>query len=372
MNVFERLANPWIRNLAVYEPGKPIEEVARELGFSSTAGIAKLASNENPLGPSPRAMEAMRAAASEMHRYPDGSAFYLTRAVARFLGVEEGSLVFGSGSNELIELLAHVFLGPGLNIVMAERAFVVYRLVAAAEHAHTILVPMRDGFTHDLAAMAAAVTPETRLVFIANPNNPTGTAVTPADVEEYMARVPDSVITVFDEAYIELMEEADRPDTLRLVREGRPVVLLRTFSKAYGLAGLRIGYAIAPPSCAALLHRVRQPFNVNAMALAAAEAALGDEEHVERTRRLVREGLDFFVRELTALGIPFVPSKANFLLVRTGRGREIFRELQAEKVIVRPMDGYGLPDYIRITIGTPQENRQCLEALKKVLHRRNG
>jgi len=372
MNPFDRLANPWVRHLASYEPGKPIEEVARELGFSSVEGIAKLASNENPLGPSPRALDAMRKAAAEMHRYPDGSAFYLTRAVAKALAVDERSLVFGAGSNELIELLAHVFLGPGLSIVMADRAFVVYRLVAAAQNAGTIAVPMRDGFTHDLAAMAEAVTPKTRLVFIANPNNPTGTAVSPAEIEAFLKRVPDHVITVFDEAYVELLDESERPESLRYVREGRPVVVLRTFSKVYGLAGLRIGYAVAPPPCAALLHRVRQPFNVNAMALAAAEAALEDHAHVERTRRVVREGLAFFERELKALGIPFVPSKANFLLVRTGRGREVFQALQAEKVIVRPMDGYGLPDYVRITIGTPEENQQCLEALKKVLSRGVG
>ncbi len=359
--------NPWVRHLSVYEPGKPIAEVAREMGFSDVEGIAKLASNENALGPSPKALAAMKTCMTEMHRYPDGGAFYLRQALSRKLDLPPDTLVFGTGSNELIELIAHVFLRKGVNLVMADRAFVVYRLVAAAENASVVAVPMTGGFTHDLPAMLRAITPATRLVFIANPNNPTGTCVAPTDLDAFMDRVPDHVVTVFDEAYIELMPAALQPDTLRYVREGRKVILLRTFSKAYGLAGLRIGYAAAPPDCVSLLNRVRQAFNVNAMAQAAAIAALDDEAHVKRTRRLMQNGLSWFERECRRSGLEMVPSVANFFLVRVGRGRDVFNALQAEKVIVRPMDGYGLPEYVRVTVGTAAENAQCMKALRKVL-----
>jgi histidinol-phosphate aminotransferase len=360
-------ANSWIKTLSVYEPGKPIEEVARELGFDDIESIAKLASNENPLGPSPKAIKAMIACASQMHRYPDGGGYYLRQALAQKHNVDMDTLILGSGSNELIELIAHVFLRKGLNIVMADRAFVVYRLVAAAEDASTLAVPMKGGMTHDLRALLKAITPDTRVVFIANPNNPTGTYVDPAELDRFMDRVPEHVLTVFDEAYIELMPRELQPDTLRYVREGRKVILLRTFSKAYGLAGLRIGYGVGEPGCISLLHRVRQPFNVNAMAQAAAIAALDDESFVNKTRRLVQQGLSYFERECKRAGLETVPSVANFLLIKTGRGREVFKALQLEKVIVRPMDGYGLPDYVRVTIGTAAENALCLKALLKVL-----
>jgi histidinol-phosphate aminotransferase len=360
-------ANPWIQNLSVYEPGKPIEEVARELGIADIDSIAKLASNENALGPSPKAVKAMIACATQMHRYPDGGAYYLRQALARTFAVDMDTLILGTGSNELIELIAHVFLRKGTNIVMADRAFVVYRLVAAAEEAATLAVPMKGGMTHDLKAMLKAITPDTRVVFIANPNNPTGTYVEPSEIDRYMDRVPDHVLTVFDEAYIELMPRHLQPDTLRFVREGRKVILLRTFSKAYGLAGLRIGYGIGEPGCISLLHRVRQPFNVNAMAQAAAIAALDDEAFVNRTRRLVQQGLAYFEAECARAGLQTVPSVANFLLIKTGKGREVFKALQEQKVIVRPMDGYGLPDYVRVTVGTRAENVQCMKALRKVL-----
>lgn len=360
-------ANPWIQNLSVYEPGKPIEEVARELGFDDVESIAKLASNENALGPSPKAIEAMLTCAAQMHRYPDGGGYYLRQAMARKLKIDMNTIVLGSGSNELIELIAHVFLRKGLNIVMADRAFVVYRLVAAAEEASTIAVPMKGGFTHDLKAMLKAITPKTRVVFIANPNNPTGAFVSPAEIDRFMDKVPDHVVTVFDEAYIELMPPHLQPDTLRYVREGRKAILLRTFSKAYGLAGLRIGYGIAAPACAELLHRVRQPFNVNAMAQAAAIAALDDDAFVAKTRKMVSQGLAFFEKACAAAGLQTVPSVANFLLIKVGKGREVFKAMQEQKVIVRPMDGYGLPEYVRVTVGTAPENRQCMQALLSVL-----
>jgi histidinol-phosphate aminotransferase len=363
---FEELARPEIRGLMTYEPGRPIEEVARELGFASAEGITKLASNENALGPSPRARDAMRAAAAGMHRYPDGGAFYLKRALARVLGVEPEQVLPTNGSNEGIEFLGHVFLGPGTSIVMADRAFVVYRLVAAMFGAETIAVPMRD-FVHDLDAMLEAIRPDTRLVFVSNPNNPTSTVVAPEDIARFMERIPGHVVVCFDEAYVELLDDADQPDTLRYVREGRNAVILRTFSKTYGLAGLRIGYTVGPEPCLALLNRIRQPFNLNAMAQAAAVAALDDVDHVRRTRALVRTGLKQLREGFEALGLDSVPAVANFILVKTGRGREVFTLLQKEGVIVRPMDGYGLPEYVRVTVGTAEENDRCLRALRAVL-----
>jgi histidinol-phosphate aminotransferase len=368
MTTFNDLAKPWIAGLAVYEPGRPIEEVARELGLTDAAGIVKLASNENALGPSPKAVAAMQAAAADMHRYPDGGAFYLRQALGRKLGVGADEIAVGSGSNELIEFLAHVFLERGQSLVMADGAFVVYKLDADVFQARTIAVPMRQ-FTHDLDAMLAAITPQTRLVFIANPNNPTGTMVDGAAIERFMARVPEHVVVVLDEAYVELLPEDRQPDVLKHVRAGRRVVVLRTFSKTYGLAGLRVGYAVAPAECIALLNRVRQPFNVNAMALAGALAALADDAYVLRTRRMVQEGLAYFEQACRALGLEFVPSVANFMLIKVGEGRKVFAALQREQVIVRPVDAYGLGEYVRVTIGTAAENERCVAALRRVLGR---
>jgi len=358
-------ANTWVKNLPTYEPGRPVEEVARELGFGSADEIDKLASNENALGPSPKAIEAMRAASSEMHRYPDGGAFYLKQALAGKLGLASSQILAGNGSNELIELIAHVYLGPGAGIVTADHAFVVYRLVAASSRAGVVSTPMKD-LTYDLDAVLDAITPDTAVVFISNPNNPTGTMVGGDEIEKYMARVPDHVVTCFDEAYVELLPPERQPDTLRYVREGRPVIVLRTFSKAYGLAGLRIGYGVAPEECIGLLNKTRQPFNVNAMAMAAALAALDDDEHVARTQHLVADGLKYFETECSRLGLPVVPSCVNFLLVEVGEGRRVFDALMKEGVIVRPMEGYGLPRHVRITLGTQRENEHCIQALERV------
>ncbi len=366
---FESLANAGVANLKTYEPGRPIEEVARELGFQDVSEITKLASNENALGPSPLALKAMADHAMRMHLYPDGGAFYLKRTLADKLGVSADQLLIGNGSNELIEFIGHTFLGAGAGIVMAECAFVVYKLVAAMFRAPVETIPMQS-LTHDLDAMATAIGPWTRIVFVANPNNPTGTVVSHDAIAAFMDRVPDDVIVCFDEAYIELLPEAEQPPTLDYVREGRNVIVLRTFSKTYGLAGLRVGYAVAPPECIALLNRVRQPFNVNAMALAAAEAALLDEEHVIRTRRLVSDGLQQFYAAFKEMGLNYTPSSANFVLVEVGEGRSCFEALQKCGVIVRPMDGYGLPDHVRITIGTRAENETCITALKAILQAR--
>lgn len=354
----------FVNDLTVYEPGRPLEEVAREFGLEP-GELVKLASNENSLGPSPKAVEAMRSVAPEMHLYPDGGSFFLRKALAKSLSVAENQLIFGNGSNELIEFLGHVFLEQNTNIVMSECAFIIYHLVARGCEADTKMVPMTN-FTHDLGAMLESIDGNTRMVFIANPNNPTGTMVSNEDIAAFMDRVPPHVLVVFDEAYIELLDPAFVPDTMRYISDGRAIIL-RTFSKAYGLAGLRIGYAIASAEIITLLEKFRQPFNTSAMAQAAALASLEDEEFVINTRKLVAEGLDYFTRSFTEMDLEIVPSVVNFLLVKTGNGRNVFESLQQEGIIVRPMDPYGLPDFIRITIGTASENEACVSALRRVL-----
>ncbi len=355
----------WIAGLPVYEPGRPIEEVAREFGFASADDVVKLASNENALGPSPKALKALRAALRSAHLYPDGGAWELRRALAARLAVPMDRIFVGHGSNEILALLGHMYLEPGTSIVMADRAFAIYRLVANLYQAETLAVPMRD-YTHDLDAMLAAVRPDTRLVFVANPNNPTGTMVGAEALDRFLGALPPHVTAILDEAYIELLPPDRQPDTLRYVREGRPVFVLRTFSKTYGLAGLRVGYALGPEAGIAALNRVRQPFNVNSLGLAAARAALDDDDYVARTRRLVARGLRQLERGLRELGLTFVPSVVNFLLVEVGDGRAVFDALQRKGVIVRPMDGYGLPRFVRVTVGRARENRRFLEALREV------
>lgn len=357
----------FISDLRVYEPGKPIEEVARELGFDDLAEIVKVASNENELGPSPMAIEAMQEAIPEMHRYPDGGAFYLKKKLAAKLSVDPEQLLFGCGSNELIVFLCHVFMERGKNLIMGTEAFAVYFLANALYQGETIRVPMPD-HVHDLDAMLDAITPDTRLVAICNPNNPTGTMVTPEAIDAFVEKLPDHVVAIFDEAYFEVMPDDMKPDVLKHIRAGKEnIIVLRTFSKGYGLAGLRLGYAVGHSELISLLNKVRQPFNANSMAQAAAMAALDDVTHIVETREMIFQGLEFFERKLPKLGVEVVPSGANFVLVKTGNGREVFRELQKRKVIVRPMDPYGLPDHIRITIGTPEQNQTTLEALKEVL-----
>jgi histidinol-phosphate aminotransferase len=361
------IAKQWLTGLKKYETGKPIEEVARELGFSSADDIIKLASNENALGPSPLAVKAMKKSARDMHRYPDSGAFYLRRALAEKLKVEPGQILVANGSNEIIEFIGHVFLDHNAEAVIASQAFAIFRLIIEMFQAKPVIVPMRN-FTHDLKAMLSAITPRTKVVFIANPNNPTGTMVTAEEIADFMHHVPQHVVVALDEAYIELLPAEKQPDTLRYVREGKKIIILRTFSKTYGLAGLRLGYAVAPHEGIELMSQVRQPFNVNAMALAAAVAAIEDKAFVHKTRLMIVKGLRYFERNLKKLGIEYVPSVTNFMLVKVGDGRKVFQELQKEQVIVRPMDGYGLPEYIRVTVGKSSENAHCLTALQRVLH----
>lgn len=366
MNSLNHIAKKWVGGLSIYQPGKPIEEVARELGLGDPGDIIKLASNENSLGPSPRAVTAMKACADKMHIYPDGDNFQLRHTLSRKLGFAPDQFFIGHGSNEIIQLLGHVFLDDASNVVVSDHAFIVYQLVAALYQSRVISVPAKD-FRHDLSAMARAITSDTRMIFIANPNNPTGTLVDQQEIDAFMRDVPGHVVVVFDEAYVELLDEADRPDTCKFVCDDRNVFVLRTFSKTYGLAGLRIGYAIAPRDGINLLHRVRQPFNVNAMAQAAALAALEDDAYVMQTRALIKDGLTTICTALDQWGIEYVPSHANFVLIKVGAGRKIFEELQRRKVIVRPVDVYRLPEYVRVTIGTAEENQKFLKAFADVM-----
>ncbi|MEY3393996.1 MAG: hypothetical protein RL346_232 [Verrucomicrobiota bacterium] len=356
-------ANPFVCDLVAYEPGKPIEETARELGLDPSS-IIKVASNENPLGPSPLAQQAMRDAISQAHIYPDGGGYKLRTAIAKKLGFDISNIILGNGSNEIIELLCHTYLNKEAELIAAKHAFVVYKLMATLFGAKYVEVNDPD-FTHDLDAMAAAITPNTRLVFIANPNNPTGTVVSQAEIDRFVEQLPDHVIAVFDEAYFEFLDTP--PDVLKHVRAGKNVIVLRTCSKIHGLAALRIGYGIAPKPLAELLQKARQPFNTNAIAQVAALAALDDEEHIQKTREMNRQGLAFYETTLKQRGLEFVPSVANFILVKVGNGDKAFKDMLKKGVIVRAMSGYKLPEWIRISIGTPAENQRALDVMDEVL-----
>jgi histidinol-phosphate aminotransferase len=356
-------ANPALRDFKAYQPGKPIEETARELGASAD-DIIKLASNENPFGPSPKALSAMRDAIECAHLYPDGGGYYLVDALSKKLEVPRDHLILGNGSNEVIEFLGHAFLREGDEIITSEYAFVVYKLVAKIFGAKTIEAPSPD-YHHHLDAILGAITPRTRLIFIANPNNPTGTLLSQAQIDSFMSRLPENVIAIFDEAYFEYVDNP--PDTLRYVRNRCNVVGLRTFSKIAGLAGLRIGYGIARPELIEILQKTRQPFNTSRIAQAAARAALADDEHIIATKRLTSEGRDYLQREFAEMKLKFVPSAANFVLVNVRDGRAVFKELLKRKIIVRELKGYNLPEWIRISVGTMEQNRKCIRALQEIL-----
>lgn len=362
--------NPSLKNLPTYQPGRPIEEVARELNLPAAA-IIKVASNENPFGPSPLALAALQKALAGINLYPDGNAFYLKQKLASHLGIEPGNLILGNGSNEIIEIVSHALLdgvGSDANIVVSQYCFAIYPIVAKMFGADVITVPAKN-YGHDLPAMLRAITPQTRIVFVANPNNPTGTLAPREEVIQFVNDVPDDVLLVMDEAYIEFLNDA--VDLVPLVRMGtrKNLILMRTFSKIYGLAGLRVGYGIGSPEVISAFEKIRQPFNINSVAQAAAVAALDDDEHVRRTRANNFAGLDFFERALRELRVEFVPSHANFLLARVGDGMKVFDAMQRQGVIVRPMGGYQMPEWIRISVGTPEENERCLVVLKTVLTR---
>jgi histidinol-phosphate aminotransferase len=350
--------------LPVYQPGRPIEEVARELNLPADS-IIKVASNENPFGPSPLAVAAMQKALSNLHLYPDGNAFYLKQKLAAKLGVETGNLILGNGSNEIIEFVAHALLAPGDDAVVSQFCFAIYPIVAKMFGANLKIVPAKN-HGHDLPAMLKAITAKTRIVFVANPNNPTGTLAPREEVVDFVNQIPDDVLLVMDEAYIEFLDDA--VDLIPLIRLGarKNLILMRTFSKIYGLAGLRIGYGIGNPEFISALEKIRQPFNINLLAQTAALAALDDDEHVRKTRANNFAGLEFFEKAFRELKLEFVPSFANFILVRVGEGQKVFDAMQKQGVIVRPMGGYQLPEWIRISVGTPQENGRALNALKSV------
>jgi histidinol-phosphate aminotransferase len=356
-----------LEKLPVYQPGRPIEEVARELNLPADS-IIKLASNENPLGPSRLALAAMKKALTHAHLYPDGNAFYLKQKLAAKLGVTPANLALGNGSNEIIEFLGHALLSSEAEVVVSQYCFAVYPIVTALFGGKLVTVPAK-GYGHDLDAMLAAITAKTRIIFVANPNNPTGTMVSPEALKRFIDAVPPRVVIALDEAYIEFLE--NQLDLVPEVASGlRPnLILMRTFSKIYGLAGLRIGYGIGHPALIAALEKVRQPFNINAISQAGALAALDDTKHVERTQRINKRGLKFFTRACKQLQLEFVPSAANFLLIRVGDGAGVFSAMQKLGVITRPMGGYQLGEWLRISIGTPQENQRCLAALQQVLGR---
>lgn len=360
MSLADRV-KPHIASLKPYEPGKPIETLERELGVRDSI---KLASNENPLGPSPKAVEAMRRAAAGVHRYPDGASFKLRAKLAERLAVAPGQLVFGCGADELLELVAKAFLQPGDEVVYAWPSFAMYPIVTQGMGASSVRVPLDPDLVHDLPALLAAVNELTRVVFVCNPNNPTGTSIGAAAFDAFVAALPADVVLVVDEAYREFATRPDFPDAPRWLARRPGTAILRTFSKLYGLAGARVGYAIADLELAGYLERARHPFNLNLLAEEAAVAALDDREHVERTLAVTHEGIRFLTKELRSIGLAVWPTDANFVLVRAGAG--VYDRLLREGVIVRPLAGFGLPEHVRVTIGTKEENERLVAALRRI------
>jgi len=359
------LAPDYIRAIMAYQPGKPISELARERGIPEES-IVKLASNENPLGMSARARDAAITAIGEISRYPDGGAFALKKALCARFGVEPAQLVIGNGSNDILELASQAFLAPGLSAVYSRHAFAVYPLATNARGARGIEVAAKN-FGHDLDAMAAAIEPQTRVVFIANPNNPTGTFVPGAELEAFLAKVPRHVLVVLDEAYTEYLAPEQRYDSIAWLARFPNLLVSRTFSKAYGLAGLRVGYAIAHPEVADLMNRVRQPFNVSSVALAAAEAALDDDEFLARSAEVNRRGMAQLVAAFRELGLEWIPSAGNFVTFKVGDAIGVNQALLRQGVIVRPIAAYGMPHWLRVSIGLPEENARFIDALRQAL-----
>lgn len=366
----QELAAPGVQALRPYAPGKPLAELEREYGV---ANAVKLASNENPLGPSPKVLEALQAQFQDLARYPDGNGFGLKAALAHRLGVAAQTITLGNGSNDVLELVARAFLTPGRSAVFSAHAFAVYPIVTQAIGARANVAAAHDGsrgpkFAHDLDAMLAAIDADTRVVFIANPNNPTGTWLTERELRGFVERVPGEVIVVIDEAYFEYVNQPDYPDTMQWVAAFPNLLVTRTFSKAYGLASLRVGYGVSQAALADMLNRVRQPFNVNSFALAAAQAALQDEAHLAAGVRANRQGMQQLVDGLRALRLDFITSVGNFLAVDVGReAGQVYEQLLRQGVIVRPVENYGMPGYLRISVGLEHENRRALEALGQVL-----
>lgn len=365
----EDLVLPSLAGLTPYEPGKPIEEVQRELGIGEPV---KLASNENPVGPSPLALEAIRRALAQLNRYPDGGSYELRHKIARRLGIGHERIFMGCGSCEIINLLVYMFLRPGLEAVVAEHSFVIYQLAIAAAGGRARVVPLLSDYSFDLDAMADGIGSDTRIVLLGNPNNPTGTIYRREAWQRFLRRVPPEVVIVADEAYFEFVADPGYPDSLRDHDGRRLLVTLRTFSKIYGLAGLRVGYAVARPDIIGLLNNVRQPFNVSTLGQVAVMAGMDDAEHVARTLRVNREGIAYLEGEFRRLAVACIPTHANFILAEVGDGRAVYERLLRLGAIVRPMNGYGLPRHVRISVGLPEENRRLVAALEKVLAAARG
>ncbi|MBL4611691.1 histidinol-phosphate transaminase [Halopseudomonas sp.] len=363
---FLALAQPGVQKLSPYVPGKPVEELAREFGLRPD-DIVKLASNENPLGPSPMAIAAIESVLPDMTRYPDGNGFALKQALADRLAVSPSMITLGNGSNDILELITRAFVGPLHEVVFSEHAFAVYPIVTQAVGARAVVVPAKD-WGHDLDAMADAITADTRLVFVANPNNPTGTWIERAELERFLARVPEQVIVVLDEAYTEYVETTDVPNGLDYLDRYPNLLVSRTFSKAYGLAALRVGYGICQPGIADAMNRVRQPFNVNSLAQAAAVATLSDDAYLAESRRINREGMAQLEAGFAALKLQWIPSRGNFIAVDVGRdAAPVFQALLRQGVIVRPVANYGMPNHLRVSIGLAEENQRFLDVLKQAL-----
>lgn len=365
---FSELAVEGVRSLKPYQPGKPIDELARELGLNES-DIVKLASNENPMGPSPAALEAVRQETAELHRYPDGAGFVLKKTLSDKLNIRSEQITLGNGSSDILDFIVRVFVNDGDNVVVSQHAFAIYGLVARTVGAECISVPAKD-FGHDLEAMLGAINDRTRIVFVTNPNNPTGTWNTQNEVVEFLNRVPDNVIVLLDEAYFEYVDEADYPNGLELLDQYPNLVVTRTFSKAYGLASLRVGFGVSSPELADLMNRVRPPFNVDSFALAAANAAMLDEDYVRESVALNDRGMTYLTSAFDELGLSFIPSVGNFISFRVPESvsaMDVYSGLLKLGVIVRPLANYEMPQYLRVSIGTEAENETFVRALKKVL-----
>lgn len=358
------LATTGIKGLHPYQPGKPVDELERELGIRD---IVKLASNENPLGPSQIALDAIQHAAKDLARYPDGNGFVLKQALCRHLGVQSNALTLGNGSNDVLDLIVRAYADTESEVIYSQYAFAVYALSTQAVNANAVVVPARD-WGHDLDAMLQAITDRTSLIFIANPNNPTGTWLTKAEIHSFLLNVPKHVLVVLDEAYCEYIDEPEYPDGIALMAEFPNLIVTRTFSKAWGLASLRVGYSVSHPDVANILNRVRQPFNVNSFALAAAAAVLNDTDYLAKGKQINKDGLSQVSAGLTSLGLSFIPSVGNFISFDTGRDEmQVYNDLLHKGVIVRPVGNYGMSQHLRVSIGLPEENQRFLDALAQVL-----
>lgn len=368
MSKFSEMSRHAIRDIIPYEPGKPISEVEREYGLTN---VIKLASNENPLGPSPMAMEAVRNALGEMHLYPDGGGYHLKHKLSQTFNLPTTQIVLGNGSAELVEQITEAFVDPGDEAIIGRQAFFKYRIAVKIMDGTVVWAEM-PGLQYDADDMLNKVTTKTKVIFIANPNNPTGTLMDKDQVDYMMTRLPENVIVVFDEAYYDFRSPDRYPDSMGYLREGHNVIILRTFSKSYGLAALRLGYAFSMPEICHAMNAVREAFNVNSLALVAGQAALDDHEFLKKTLEINSIGREYFYKELNRIGLEYVPTEANFVLIKTPiPGRELFKELLFKGIVVRPVDGYGLPEHIRVSIGLPDENVRFFKELESFLRSRN-